>query len=257
MLVNVELPSSVPGLRAVRTTTDELFGGMKDYFAVARTERGWLEYWSNGRVQEAGPGSVLVKQPGDVHRDVRRDGPMTFTVVHLPKDDVARARAEGGAVTFPQLDPGDARAATIHRLHDAIDARASRLAIEVALAEVVSTLAAIREPSHHSRPVRRAMDYLREHLVQTVTLDALAEHADLDKFHLCRAFRAQVGLPPHAYLTRLRIARAKQLLARGLRASEIASRVGFYDQAQLGRHFRRITGTTPAAFAREATRISG
>lgn len=68
------------------------------------------------------------------------------------------------------------------------------------------------------------------------------------KYHLCRAFRAQVGMPPYQYLTYLRVAGAAQLLRRGHRASEIAPHVGFYDQAQLTRHFRRITGVTPGRF---------
>jgi len=45
--------------------------------------------------------------------------------------------------------------------------------------------------------------------------------------------------------------RAKELLAAGVRPSEIAPRVGFYDQSQLNRHFRRIVGTTPGAYARD------
>ena len=56
-------------------------------------------------------------------------------------------------------------------------------------------------------------------------------------------------MPPHAYLTHLRIARAKQLLRSGIRASNIAPTVGFHDQAQLTRHFRRLVGTTPARYA--------
>ena len=83
-----------------------------------------------------------------------------------------------------------------------------------------------------------------------MTLDALADHANTDKFHLCRAFRAQVGLPPHAYLTRLRIMRAKELLAAGVKPGEVAQQVGLYDQSQLNRHFRRIVGMTPGQFAR-------
>jgi AraC-like DNA-binding protein len=55
-------------------------------------------------------------------------------------------------------------------------------------------------------------------------------------------------MPPHAYLTRLRIMRAKELLATGERPSSIAPQVGFYDQSQLTRHFRRIVGTTPARY---------
>ncbi len=58
-----------------------------------------------------------------------------------------------------------------------------------------------------------------------------------------------MGVPPHAYLTQLRIARAKQLLARGTPASEVAARVGFFDQSQPSRHFRRAVGTTPGRFA--------
>ena len=58
--------------------------------------------------------------------------------------------------------------------------------------------------------------------------------------------RTQIGLPPHTYLTHLRIARAKELLLRGVRASDVAPLVGLYDQAQLTRHFRRLVGTTPA-----------
>jgi len=45
--------------------------------------------------------------------------------------------------------------------------------------------------------------------------------------------------------------RAKELLAAGVKPSEIAPRVGFYDQSQLNRHFRRLVGTTPGAYVRE------
>lgn len=92
------------------------------------------------------------------------------------------------------------------------------------------------------------MAYLRERLAESITLDDLATHAALDKFHLCRAFRTQIGMPPHAYLTHLRIQRAKELLLDGVRASEIAPQVGLYDQSQLNRHFRRIVGVTPARY---------
>src|SRR5262249_25422530 len=97
--------------------------------------------------------------------------------------------------------------------------------------------------------LRRALELLHERFADGLTLDELAVHAELDKFHLCRAFRAHVGMPPHAYLTHLRIRRAKELLAAGTRPSDVAAQVGLYDQSSLNRHFRRIVGTTPARFA--------
>ena len=95
------------------------------------------------------------------------------------------------------------------------------------------------------------MEYLRERLGDSIRLDDLADYADLDQFHLCRVFRAQVGMPPHRYLTHLRIARAKELPRRGVRASDVAPLVGLYDQAQLTRHFRRLVGTTPARYGKD------
>ena len=161
-------------------------------------------------------------------------------------------------MTIPQLEANDERAAPFHRLIDAVCAGVDRLSLEVAVAEAVSALAVISSAQpDYSRPVRRALEYLRERLGDSITLDDLADHADLDKFHLCRAFRAQIGMPPHTYLTHLRIARAKELLLRGVRASDVAPLVGLYDQAQLTRHFRRLVGTTPARYGKSpaASRI--
>jgi AraC-like DNA-binding protein len=73
---------------------------------------------------------------------------------------------------------------------------------------------------------------LLEHVEEDVTLDALADHARADKFHLCRAFSREIGFPPYAFLT---LARARILLGRGLRPY---------------RHFVRIVGCTPGAYAR-------
>jgi len=250
------LPVSVPGLRATRTTTTVLIEGVKDYYALGLVERGRSEWWGGGRSWLCGPGSVMVKQPGDVHRDIRRDGPMTWVALTLPTDDVERARDGKKALAYPQLEAGDERAAPFHRLHDAVCAGADRLPLEVAVAEAISAFALLSRPQQasHSRPVRRALDYLRDRVADPITLDELATHAGLDKFHLCRAFRAQIGMPPHAYLTRLRIMRAKRLLQSGLRASEVAPRVGLYDQAQLTRHFRRIVGVTPARYGQDHRR---
>jgi AraC-like DNA-binding protein len=255
---SVELPVSVPGLRAVRATTTSLHTGIKQQYGVGRIEHGDTEWWGSGRVWRSGPGCILVKQPGDVVRHLVHNGPTTFTAVTLPTSDVARVRDLGKTVAIAQLKSNDERAAPFHRLIDAVCAGVDRLSLEVAVAEAINALALISD-SHfgRSRPVRRAMEYLRERIGDSVTLDNLADYADLDTFHLCRAFRAQVGMPPHMYLTHLRIARAKELLRRGVRASDVAPLVGLYDQAQLTRHSRRLVGTTPARYGKSSRPQAG
>lgn len=244
------LPVSVPGLRALRWSSDELYVGMKESYTVTRVEAGRSSFLTRGKVWSSAPGSLRIQAPGDVVRDLARDGVATYQIVVLSPGAVEGVNDH--VRIHPHLAAGDPRGAAFARLHDAVMAGASRLALEVAIAEATSAFAALQgAKSEETRAVRRALEHLRERLDVEVTLDSLADHAGTDKFHLCRAFRAQVGLPPHAYLTQLRILRAKELLAAGVRPSEVAPRVGFYDQSQLNRHFRRVVGTTPAVYARE------
>ena len=240
---------SVPDLRVVRWWSDELYAHLKETYCIVRVESGRSEWWGGGALRRSGPGSVQIKHPGDVHREISRDGPVSLQIVSLPAPMVEGAI--GAAGVHGQLAPGDARGAAFQRLHDAVRAGADRLALEVAVSEAIDALASAGEGRcAHTRPVRRALELLRARLADPVTLDELAAHAGLDKFHLCRAFRAHIGLAPHAYLTHLRIARARHLLAAGVRAGDVAAEVGFYDQSQLNRHFKRIVGTTPGQFAR-------
>src|ERR1700733_11178475 len=78
------LAVALPGLRAVHTSTDEPYVGLKETFSLCRIERGRSQFWTRGRVWSGDPGTVLVQQPGDVHRDVAREGAITYQILYLP-----------------------------------------------------------------------------------------------------------------------------------------------------------------------------
>jgi AraC-like DNA-binding protein len=237
------VPVALPSLAAVRVVTDEPFHGVKDTFLITRFEAGHSEFWAHGKSWTGAPGSIVVFQPGDVHRDVKREGEVRYQLVRfrLPGVDTQAMRS--------CLAADDPRGAPFQRLHDAVSSRSDAFTLECVLSEAVAAMRSLPEPRHQpTRAVRRALELMRDALGSALSLDALSAHAGLDKFHLCRAFRAQVGLPPHAYLTQLRIVQAKALLAAGTRPKDVAPQVGLYDQSQLNRHFRRIVGMTPGAY---------
>src|SRR5690349_1242781 len=105
--VDVELPVSLPGLRAMRATTAELHTGVKEHYGVGRIERGDTEWWGGGKVWRSVPGCILVKQPGDVVRHLAHHGPTTYAAVTLPANEVAHVRSEGRALTIAQLEASD------------------------------------------------------------------------------------------------------------------------------------------------------
>jgi len=62
-------------------------------------------------------------------------------------------------------------------------------------------------------------------------------------------FRRGLGMPPHGYLTQIRLRHARAVLASGVAPAEAAVDAGFCDQSHLTRHFKRSYGITPAQYA--------
>ena len=87
------------------------------------------------------------------------------------------------------------------------------------------------------------------------TSTSTARASFFDRFRLSRAFKEAFGLPPHAYLIQLRLARARQLLGRGLAPAQVAADLGFADQSHLGRWFRRAYGVTPAYYRQRCSKL--
>ncbi len=79
-------------------------------------------------------------------------------------------------------------------------------------------------------------------------VESWARAMGLSRAHFSRRFKAAVGLSPHAYLTLLRVERAKRLLANGVPIADTAVDVGFADQSHFARTFRRFAGATPAQY---------
>jgi AraC-like DNA-binding protein len=178
-------------------------------------------------------------------------------VVYLDEDvlDVARI---GAAVDHPGwADP--ALRGSVHGLLDALERGGDELEAEVRLQLVADglgqRLAGASAPAAVRRDPRlahRLRDLLDAEVVEGVSLSVAASTLGAHPTHLVRAFGAEFGIAPHRYLTGRRLDRARQLLLTGERAADVAVAVGFHDQAHLTRHFRRLLGVTPTAYARSA-----
>ena len=98
--------------------------------------------------------------------------------------------------------------------------------------------------------LRAVVEYIEEHLDGGPTLEQLAAVTRLSPYHFARQFKAATGLPPHQYVIRRRVERARQLLQTGtdLPLAQLAAPAGFSDQSQFSRHFKRLFGVTPRQF---------
>lgn len=97
--------------------------------------------------------------------------------------------------------------------------------------------------------VLRTIRYVEDHLVERMSLDQLALHAGVSKFHFCRIFRQYTGMSPKSFVSFSKVKRARELLARrDLTISMIAAELGYRDCAIFDRHFKKLNGLTPTRF---------
>jgi AraC family transcriptional activator FtrA len=97
----------------------------------------------------------------------------------------------------------------------------------------------------------RLMDWLRANPAQPHTVKSMAERAAMSARTLQRQFQDATGMGPVEWLTRERIAIAKDLLeAADVPLAQVAERAGFGSEESLRHHFRRLAATSPGAYRR-------
>ncbi len=214
----------------------------------------------------AGPGTVMVIQPGEVHTGeaAERDLGWTYCAFYPAPDLFEKigddAIGGSGSIDFGgEILRQDAPLA--HQLltaHAVIATAQDQFEKEAALYEVMGVLIARYGERVGRRPqtpspdtdLDRAIEFLHSCHAQQLTVGEVAASVGLSEYHFMRSFRAKSGMSVHSYLTLLRLNRAKFLLAQGVSAAETALQVGFCDQSHLINQFRRYFGVTPGAFAR-------
>ena len=105
-----------------------------------------------------------------------------------------------------------------------------------------------------TRTVERIRSILRDAYWQDIRLSDLARETGLSRFSINRLFTRATGVPPHRYLTMVRLERARDLLAEGNPPADVAASVGLADQSHLNRRFKNAYGVTPRQFQIERRR---
>ena len=93
--------------------------------------------------------------------------------------------------------------------------------------------------------------YLETHADTSVTLQTLAEVANLSVFHFARLFKQATGVTPYQHVLSWKIRHARQLLrADSMSVADISDALGFATPATFSAAFRRATGQSPLDFRR-------
>ena len=209
--------------------------------------------------------SLFIVHPGEVHSNETKGG-CSFRSIYVDPELIRRTVSsisgrEEGLPFFPDplifdedvIDP-------YLGLHGSREDSGTASERELLVQELLSKLVAryaqkrveMRKVGNEQTAVRTTREYITAHHERNLSLGDLARLVNLSPFHLNRVFTKEVGMPPHAFQTQMRVAAAKKLIQSGHPLSSVATSTGFADQSHFIRHFKRLMKITPGQYLKTA-----
>jgi AraC-like DNA-binding protein len=233
-------------------------------FVIEVVAQGMNEFWCEGKIYSAGPGSILIISPGDVHTGYPAgQSHLTYRSLYPSQRLMSSLAYEiYGKETVPRfmqrVIQDNKLASMISKAHRLLESSAERMKGHSLMIIALGRLVALYSDSRfspvidsnsmiHSK-VHRAISYLTENYHRNISLNEVSALSGLSEFHFVRTFCKATGLPPYEYLVAIRVEKARKLLSKGMAIAEVAAQSGFYDQSHFNRHFKRIYGITPGAY---------
>lgn len=235
-------------------------------YAIVSPIRGASTRTFRGRSILRRVGELMLYEPGDFDTNTHFEPDTSFHVVSIEPHvlDALLSDGRSHAFSFIRADVTSATlSAAVQELADAMFERDEAAAVG-ALMLLVDELACehlrdgsvsrVERASPRDQSMARVCERLHADLEGVLGLEQLAGEVKLDKYQLLRRFKAYCGTTPVAYRQALRIARARSMLRRGRRPSEIGGLLGFADFSHFRRTFVKYSGMTPNEYRRASPR---
>jgi AraC-like DNA-binding protein len=239
---------------------------MHDYFVIGMIEAGLQRFAYQRDTYITPPTGLIVINPGEPHTgEAAAEAGFRYRALY-PEASVMQAIAEeidghhGTIPFFPQPVIHDRELyENFRNLHVTLENAVTTLEYESlylwTLAQLVIRHADPRPQTRNAGrekwQIQRIRSILEECYAEDIKLADLAAVVGWSQFYLLRAFRREVGLPPHAYLENIRVRQAQRLLAAGISISQTAYEVGFSSQSHFTTTFKRLISVTPGQYAKQ------
>jgi len=237
-----------------------------EYYVISLIAKGRQSFSHKGSKYTTPPGGVILINPEEVHTGEAVDE-LGFelrsiypTISHMK---MAMSELTGRSQRLPIFthvrvdDPWAAR--NILALHKAIlggaDVMESESLFIHTLAQLIKryggTPSIEQKLGNEKQVIQKARRHIDEHFAEGVSLSLLAQHVSLSPYYLLRAFCAEVGMPPYAYLESVRVQHTQRLIEAGKPLAEIAAEVGYSSQSHMTHRFKKVIGVTPGQYAQQ------
>jgi AraC-like DNA-binding protein len=227
-----------------------------EQFRVNIVERGWFRLRYGRREWTLGAGSMFLSRPSDEYRYSH--------IKHLEPDACLRVEFSLSLISeladiFGRLSlvlPNTNRLAFLRLQLCSFASDDVEMSLETLACELLDAAGNAVDDRHHlyrpeqlkwyAQRIGAARDLMDADPTAQHSLWHLSSQAAMSPFLFARVFRELVGMPPHKYLVRLRLQRARDLLQAGMSVTDVCHAIGFNNLSHFIRMFHAYFGVLPS-----------
>lgn len=196
---------------------------------------------------------------GDIPHDVGSDGLVSYRCLIVDNSFFEENGIPIGSLRFQPLIQDENMGRLFEAVTDAFDRRDRggicavadiRFAVLGLIRSLCTRYAAAEQRSPQPASivhVKKALTYIRTHMAEPISLEAMAEFVGISKFHLSHIFKEFTGQSIIQTVNLIRCTEARRLIEGGMGVSAAAAACGFENLSYFSRTFRRICGILPSA----------
>lgn len=236
-------------------------------YSLGVTLQGRQDFFCQNSFHQSASGNVLIFNPEDVH-DGHSGGEqaLKYKMLYIHPDEFRPLFRSLGyqqssilRLSQPMADNPILRHQILRFSSTIQQANYSKIEFESGLFQIAQSLVAMsgnfdlgtQNSKRIDQLLLRARDYILASLEHNISIDDIANVANMSKFHFIRQFRQQFGITPHQYVLSCRVNLARRIIESGKSLNQAAFEAGFADDSHLSRHFKRIYGLTPKRFQKQ------
>ena len=237
-------------------------------YSIGVTCSGRQDFYSQGAHPKSNAGNIIFFNPEQVHDGHAGAGsPMEYQMLYIPEHLFLNLSKSFSVVVKDKLHIKQSLFQD-NILRDQVLSffqlmsncgQYSCVEEEYALLRIVQSIvriggsgtSALSPQSRKDALLIRAKDFILENLQNKITVDEIANAANISKYHFIRMFSEQFGMTPHQYVLASRINRCKAALEYGEKAIDVANKFGFSDVSHLNRKFKNTFGITPTQYQKQ------
>lgn len=234
-------------------TTDNA-QGREDYYLIYMLG-GTMDVYLEDGVHKAVPGNVIFFPPHYHYRYVYSGGEeLSYLWVHFTGSYAKRLLVEcglGADACIYDTDCDNKIAAGFRKMFDIFESgsRLWRQELACALESLILKAAAAVDVSTRDRSFERSVRYIHSSYHKDIQIPELAKMENLSYSGYIKLFKRRMGMPPSAYLIKLRMNAACDLLRNtDMSIKQIGISVGYDDAHFFSRLFKKHTGVSPQSY---------